>query len=282
VWTIPTIGTLVSSFRTRDAQRSSGWWTAVTSPLDTTQWTLDNYRVSLFATSPDGVNMGEAFVNSLVVTLPATVIPLLIAAFAAYAFTFMEWWGRDVLFLVFVGLLIVPGQLALVPLLRLYAAVGLTGSFLGMWLLYTAFGMPLAVYILRSSMSRLPREVVESARVDGAGHFTAFWRLVVPMSVPAFVSFATLQFVGVWGDLLMALLFLGRGENATATVALQLLHGQDINSPELIPSAAFVTIGLPVLAAMAFRGHVVRGLTLDPVTKPPAPAPRRSASGTDQ
>ena len=267
LWTIPLIGTLINSFRTRDAQRSTGWWTAIASPLDVTQWTLDNYQATLFTTSPDGVHMGQAFVNSLIVTLPATVIPILIAAFAAYAFTFMQWRGRDVLFVIFVCLLVVPNQVALVPLLKIYGAVGLTGTFLGVWLVHVAFGLPLAVFILRSYMSRLPRAVIECARVDGASHFTAFWRLVVPMSVPAFVSFAILQFVVVWGDLLMALLFLGRGENATATVALQSLHGQDIHSTELIPSAAVVTIFVPVLAAMALRNYVVRGLSSAAVTE---------------
>ena len=293
MWTIPVIGTLINSFRTRDAQRSTGWWTAIASPLDVTQWTLDNYQATLFTTSADGVHMGQAFVNSLIVTLPATVIPILIAAFAAYAFTFMQWRGRDVLFVLFVCLLVVPNQVALVPLLKIYGAVGLTGTFLGVWLVHVAFGMPLAVLILRSYMSRLPRAVIECARVDGASHFTAFWRLVVPMSVPAFVSFAILQFVVVWGDLLMALLFLGRGENATATVALQSLHGQDINGTELIPSAAVVTIFVPVLAAMALRNYVVRGLSSAAVTEviaracgvmlpapirrvgPAAPCPRR-------
>jgi alpha-glucoside transport system permease protein len=279
VWTIPVIGTLINSFRTRDAQRSTGWWTAIVSPLDVTQWTLDNYRVTLFTTSADGVNMGESFVNSLLVTLPATVIPLLIAAFAAYAFTFMEWRGRGALFMVFVCLLIVPAQVALVPLLKIYGAAGLTGTFLGMWLVHVAFGMPLAVYILRSYMSWLPRQVIECARVDGASHFTAFWRLVIPMSVPAFVSVAILQFVGVWGDLLIALLFLGRGENATATVALQSLHGQDISGTELIPSAAIVTVVVPVLAALALRNHVVRGLTSAAVTESGARPPQRPPSG---
>ena len=279
VWTIPVIGTLINSFRTRDAQQSTGWWTAIASPLDVTQWTLDNYRVTLFTTSGDGVHMGQAFLNSLIVALPATVIPILIAAFAAYAFTFMQWRGRGVLLVVFVCLLIVPNQVALVPLLKIYGAVGLTGTFLGVWLVHVAFGMPLAVYILRSYMSGLPKEVIESARVDGASHFTAFWRLVIPMSVPAFVSFAILQFVGVWGDLLVALLFLGRGENATATVALQSLHGQDINSTELIPSAALVTIVVPVLAALALRNYVVRGLTSAAVTEPRARPPQPPAGG---
>lgn len=140
LWTIPVIGLFINSFRTRDAQLNTGWWTAIANPLDFTAWTLNNYYVALFATSEDGVNMGQAFVNSLIVSVPASVVPILVAAFAAYAFTFMQWHGRDVVFLVFVALLVVPNQVALVPLLKLYAAVGLNGTFLAVWLVHIGSG----------------------------------------------------------------------------------------------------------------------------------------------
>ena len=261
LWMIPIVGELVNSFRTRDAQQSTGWWTALANPFDVTQWTLDNYAISLFTTSRDGVNIGQALVNSFVVTVPASVIPILVAAFAAYAFTFMRWRGRDYVYLVFVGLLLVPSQVALVPLLKLYNAVGINGTFLAVWLVHVGFGMPLAVVILRNHMSRLPTAVVESAQIDGASHFTTFWRLVVPMSVPAFAAFATLQFLWVWNDLLLALLFLGRGDNAPVTLALQGLLGQDINSTELIPAAAMVAVFVPVLVLLLLQRYLIRGVS---------------------
>jgi alpha-glucoside transport system permease protein len=261
LWMIPIIGELVDSFRTREAQQSTGWWTALANPLNVTQWTLDNYAVTLFTTSRDGVNIGQAFVNSFVVAVPASVLPILVAGFAAYAFTFMRWWGRDYVYLAFVGLLLVPSQVALVPLLKLYDMVGLNGTFVAVWLVHVGFGMPLAVVILRNHMWRLPRAVIESAQIDGASHFTMFWRLVVPMSVPAFAAFAIVQFLWVWNDLLLALLFLGRGDNAPVTLALQGLLGQDINSPELIPAAAMVAVFVPVVVLLLLQRYVIRGVS---------------------
>ena len=173
IWLIPVLGLLISSFRTRDAQFNSGWWTAIANPLEFTQWTVNNYA-QVLTTNDSGINMGQAFINSFIVTVPATVIPILIAAFAAYAFTFMEWKGRDLVFVIIVGLLVVPNQVALVPLLKLYSSLGLNGTFLAVWLAHIGFGMPLAVYILRNYMSSLPRAVIESAKIDGASHFTTF------------------------------------------------------------------------------------------------------------
>jgi alpha-glucoside transport system permease protein len=261
LWMIPIIGELVDSFRTREAQQSTGWWTALANPLNVTQWTLDNYAVTLFTTSRDGVNIGQAFVNSFVVAVPASVLPILVAGFAAYAFTFMRWWGRDYVYLAFVVLLLVPSQVALVPLLKLYDMVGLNGTFVAVWLVHVGFGMPLAVVILRNHMWRLPRAVIESAQIDGASHFTMFWRLVVPMSVPAFAAFAIVQFLWVWTDLLLALLFLGRGDNPPVTLALQGLLGQDINSPELIPAAAMVAVFVPVVVLLLLQRYVIRGVS---------------------
>ena len=261
LWMLPIVGELVNSFRTREAQQSTGWWTALATPLNVTQWTLDNYAIGLFTRSSDGVDIGQSLVNSFVVTVPASVLPILVAAFAAYAFTFMRWWGRDYAYLAVVGLLLVPSQVALVPLLRLYDMLGLNGTFLALWLVHIGFGMPLAVVILRNHMSRIPSAVIESAQIDGASHFTAFWRLVLPMSVPAFAAFGIVQFLWVWNDLLLALLFLGRGDNAPVTLALQGLLGQDINSPELIPSAAVVAVFLPVLVLVVLQRYVIRGVS---------------------
>jgi alpha-glucoside transport system permease protein len=260
LWMIPVIGLLISSFRTRDAQLSSGWWTAIANPLDFTQWTLSNYQ-QVLSENVTGINMGQAFINSFVVTVPATAIPILIAAFAAYAFTFMEWKGRDIVFIIVVGLLVVPNQVALVPLLKLYGSVGINGTFLAVWLAHIGFGMPLAIYILRNYMSSLPRAIIESAKIDGASHFTTFWRLIMPMSVPALASFAIFQFLWVWNDLLIALLFLGRGENTILTVALQGLQGQTGQGIELIPSAGFVTIIVPLIVFLSLQRFFIRGMT---------------------
>jgi alpha-glucoside transport system permease protein len=258
-WMIPVLGLLINSFRTRDEQFSSGWWTALANPFST-QWTIQNY-VNVLTDDTAGITMSQAFVNSLVVALPATVIPILIAAFAAYAFTFMEWRGRDIVFVIIVGLLVVPNQVALVPLLKLYGGLGINGTFLAVWLAHIGFGMPLAVYILRNYMSGLPRAVIESAKIDGASHFTTFWRLIVPMSTPALASFAIFQFLWVWNDLLVALLFLGRGENTVLTVALQGLQGQTGQGRELIPSAGFVTIIVPILVFLSLQRYFIRGMT---------------------
>ena len=204
--------------------------------------------------------MGQAFINSFVVTVPATIIPILIAAFAAYAFTFMEWRGRDIVFIIIVGLLVVPNQVALVPLLKLYGAVGLNGTFPAVWLAHIGFGMPLAIYILRNYMSTLPLAIIESAKIDGASHFTTFWRLIMPMSVPALASFAIFQFLWVWNDLLVALLFLGRGDNTILTVALQGLQGQTGAGPRAHPLRRIrhhlrPTDRLPVAAAVLHPRH---------------------------
>jgi alpha-glucoside transport system permease protein len=205
--------------------------------------------------------MGQAFVNSFIVTVPATVIPILIAAFAAYAFTFMQWRGRDIVFVIIVGLLVVPNQVALVPLLKIYGQVGLNGTFLAVWLAHIGFGMPLAVYILRNYMSGLPMAIIESAKIDGASHFTTFWRLIVPMSTPALASFAIFQFLWVWNDLLIALLFLGRGDNTIATVALQSLQSATGQGQELIAAAGFVTIIVPLIVFLSLQRYFIRGMT---------------------
>ncbi len=260
LWIVPVLGLLINSFRTRDAQFGSGWWSAIANPLDFTSWTVDNY-VRVLTTNDAGVNMGQAFVNSFIVTVPATVIPILIAAFAAYAFTFMQWKGRDIVFVVVVGLLVVPNQVALVPLLKLYGTVGLNGTFLAVWLAHIGFGMPLAVYILRNYMSGLPMAIIESAKIDGASHFTTFWRLIIPMSTPALASFAIFQFLWVWNDLLIALLFLGRGDNTILTVALQGLQGQTGQGRELIPAAGFVTIIVPLIVFLSLQRYFIRGMT---------------------
>jgi alpha-glucoside transport system permease protein len=255
LWLVPTIGIIVTSFRTPDAALSSGWWTVITSPLDFTQWTISNYRDAWDA------GMGNSFLNSFAVVLPATIIPIMIAAFAAYAFTFMEFPFRDTLFVTIVALLVVPNQVALVPLLRLYTNFNLTGQFAAVYLAHIGFGMPLAIYILRNYMSTLPKAVIESAKIDGASHFKTFWRLIVPMSVPALASFAIFQFLWTWNDLLIALLYLGPGDKAVVTVTVAGLVGQQNQGWQLLTAGAILSMVVPVAVFVSLQRYFVRGLT---------------------
>ncbi|MPY98796.1 MAG: ABC transporter permease subunit [Actinophytocola sp.] len=256
VWTIPTIGLLVTSGREPTVVSNSGWWSVLSSPLDFTQWTAQNYDEVLTAQG-----MGNAFLNSLVVTIPATVIPILVAAFAAYAFTFMKFPGRDVFFIVLVGLLVIPLQVAFIPLLQIFGEIGIVGTFPAVWLAHAAFGMPLAVYLLRNYMEGLPGEVIESAKVDGASHFVTFWRLIIPMSTPALAAYAIFQFLWVWNDLLVALIFLGPGENEVVTVNLSTLVGTLGSDWHLLTAAAFVTMIVPMIVFLSLQRYFVRGLT---------------------
>jgi alpha-glucoside transport system permease protein len=256
LWIIPVIGLLITSLREPDAANSSGWWTVFTSPLELTQLTLGNYGE--VATES---NMFRAFINSIAVTLPATIIPIMIAAFAAYAFSFMKFPGRDFLFILIVSLLVIPSQVALVPLLQIYGNFGLNGTFPAVWLAHIGFGMPLALYILRNYMSSLPKELVESAKIDGASHFTTFWRLIIPVSTPALASFAIFQFLWVWNDLLVALLFLGPGENEPMTVNLAGLLGAQGQGWHLITAGGFFTMAIPLLVFLSLQRYFVRGMT---------------------
>jgi alpha-glucoside transport system permease protein len=269
LWLIPTLGVLITSFRPEANVDTTGWWTVFAHPFGTAQWTFENYRAAL---TQQG--FGNAFLNSLAVTIPATVIPITIAAFAAYAFSWMDFRGRYVMFVTVVGLLVVPLQMALIPILRLYNQGGqfggyvvfpdldLVGSFLGVWIAHTAFGLPLAVYLLRNYIGSLPSEVIESAKIDGADHFTIFWRLIVPLSVPALAAFAIFQFLWVWNDLLVAYVFLGgTREVQVLTVALANLVGARGENWQLLTAAAFVSMTLPLLVFFSLQKYFVRGLT---------------------
>ncbi len=256
LWTLPTVGMFVSSFRTANEIRTTGWWTALIHPFEISQWTLENYVTVLNA---DG--MLNAFINSLIITIPATVIPITLAAFAAYAFAWMRFPGRDWLFAVVVGLLVVPLQMALIPVLRLYTDLELNGTFLGTWLAHTGFGLPLAIYLLYSYISQLPTELFESAFIDGASHFTAFTRLVLPLSVPAIASFAIFQFLWVWNDLLVALVFLGTNPDvAIVTARLSAMVGTKGEAWHLLTAGAFLTMIIPLIVFFSLQRYFVRGL----------------------
>ena len=269
LWTVPTLGVLISSFRPEALVDSTGWWTSLAHPFRGAEWTLENYRSAL---STGG--FGNAFLNSMAVAIPSTVIPVTVAAFAAYAFSWMDFRGRHLLFVLVVGLMVVPLQMALIPILRLYtggATLGgltiipdldLGGTFLGVWLAHTGFGLPLAVYLLRNYIGSLPSSIIESARIDGADHFTIFWRLIIPLSVPALAAFAIFQFLWVWNDLLISYVFLGGSrENRVLTIALADLVGSRGENWHLLTSAAFLSMALPLAVFFSLQRYFVRGLT---------------------
>jgi alpha-glucoside transport system permease protein len=255
LWTIPSMGLLVGSFLPASVATSTGWWTALFQPFQT-EWTLNNYTNVL-----GRGGMFEAFINSLIVTIPSTVIPITLAAFAAYAFAWVKFRGRAFLFAVVVGLLVVPLQMSLVPLLRIYQATELTGSFLGIWLAHTGFGLPLAIYLLYNYISQLPKDIFESAYIDGATPFSAFTRLVLPLSLPALASFAIFQFLWVWNDLLVALVFLGTTEDvAVMTIQMATLAGTRGEAIHLLTAAGFISMLLPIVVFLALQRFFVRGL----------------------
>jgi alpha-glucoside transport system permease protein len=241
----------------------------------TVNWnfTLDNYQQVLGGqdfkfTKSDGTiqivpgdNMIGAFMNSLAVAIPATVIPILIAAFGAYAFAWMKFPGRRAMFILVIALLVVPLQTALVPILRDYKALQLNGTFLAIWLAHTGFGLPLATYLLYNYISSLPREILESAFIDGASHFTVFTRLVLPLSVPALASFAIFQFLWVWNDYLVALIFLGGNpEFELVTQRMAAIVGSRGSEWHLLTAGAFVSMALPLLVFFSMQRFFVRGL----------------------
>jgi len=256
IWLIPTIGLLVNSFRPPEALTESGWWTAIFSP---SQFTLNNYAHVLAQS-----NISAGFVNSLFISIPATVIPIMVAAFAAYAFAWMKFPGRDILFVVVVGLLVVPLQSTFIPILTLYGPKGLNiaGSFLAVWLAHTGYGLPFAIYLLRNFMGELPREVFESAAIDGASPVTAFFRLALPMTVPAIAALAIFQFLFVWNDLLVALIYIGaqNPDNAPLTIVVSNLVSSLGGGWQYLAAAAFVTMALPLAGFLALQRYFVRGI----------------------
>ena len=271
IWTIPTAGILITSFRDSDATASSGWWTAFSNLKD---FTLGNYDEVLGGqrftvgtagggtAARRGASMGSAFLSSITVTLPAVIIPIFIAAAAAYAFAWMSFPGRKMLFAMVIALLVVPLQISLIPILRDYQKIGLNGTYLGIWLAHTGFGLPLATYILFNYISTIPRSILESAFIDGANHFTMFARLIIPLSIPALASFAIFQFIWVWNDLLVALVFLSGGGQMMEVVTVRLMNmaGTRGSDWHLLTAGAFVSMVLPLSVFLSLQKFFVKGL----------------------
>lgn len=257
LWLIPTVGLLISSFRDEESVKGTGWWTVFSNPFDFSQWTLENYREVL-----DANGLGTAFLNTFVVSIPATVLPIVAASFAAYAFAWMRFRGRDTLFALLIALLVVPIYVAFIPMLKLYGNLGLTGKFIAVWLAHTGFAMPLAVYLLRNYMGTLPNSIIESARIDGAGHYQIFWKLIMPLCTPVLAAFAILQFLWVWNDFLIALIFLGSSEeNQVIQQAMFRLIGDRGQEWQLLTAGAFVAIFVPLIVFFSLQRYFVRGLT---------------------
>jgi alpha-glucoside transport system permease protein len=251
IWLVPTIGLAITSIRPRDEIQSSGWWTT----FSDFNFTLHNYDLVL-----NNAKMGSSFVNSIIITVPSTLLPLFIGAMAAYAFSWIRFPFRDTIFLLIVALMVVPIQMALVPLLRLFRDFGVADWYVGIWLAHTAFGLPLAVFLLRNFFITLPRDLIEAARVDGASNMRIFMRVVLPLSVPALASYGIFQFLWVWNDLLMALVFISDSDLFPLTKRITELQGTYGAEYHLLASGAFLLMIVPLIVFFALQRYFVQGL----------------------
>jgi alpha-glucoside transport system permease protein len=251
IWLVPTVGLAVTSFRPRGDIQSSSWWSALTD----WSFTLHNYELVL-----DNAKMGPAFVSSLMITIPATILPLVIGSLAAYAFSWIAFPFRDTIFLIIVALMVVPIQMALVPLLILFRDFGIADWYVGIWLAHTAFGLPLCIFLLRNFFITLPRDLIEAARVDGASNLRIFWRVVLPLSVPALASFGIFQFLWVWNDLLMALIFVQNSDLWPLTIRINQMQSTYGIEWHLLSAGAFLLMIVPLIVFFALQRYFVQGL----------------------
>jgi alpha-glucoside transport system permease protein len=252
LWSVPTFGLFVASFRPGAATQSSGWWNGLVPPWS---FTLQNYQDVL---SAQGI--GQAFLNSLIIAIPGTILPVLVAAFAAYAFAWMHFPLRDWLFLAIVALLVVPIQMTLIPILSIFTGLGITGSYLAIWLAHTAYGLPFAVYLVRSFFGALPSDLMESARIDGASHLRVFANILMPLAVPSLASLVIFQFMWVWNDPLVALIFIGGGDRAPMTVTIANLVNSFGSNYQVLTAAAFISMALPLVVFFSLQRYFVRGI----------------------
>jgi alpha-glucoside transport system permease protein len=253
LWLTPAVGLLVSSFRPPQLVNQTGWWTALLPPY---QFTAANYVQVLNA-----YNMKRSFFNSVMITVPATVMPIMLAAYAAYALSWMRFAGRETLFMLIVALLVIPLQMTLIPVLRFFTHLGLSGTFPAVWLAHTAYGLPFAIYLLRNFVGALPADLMDAAAIDGAGPLAVFFRIIMPLTVPAIASLAIFQFLWAWNDLLVALIFLG---GAPRVAPLTVATGNLVNSLgqnwQLLTAAAFISMVLPMAIFFGLQRYFVRGI----------------------
>jgi len=256
LWLIPIIGLLITSFRSAQDVASSGWWTVFKDIFTSFRFTLRNYEVVI-----SRLGVGRAFLNSFIITIPSTLIPLAIALFAAYSLAWMRFFARTIIFMTLIALLVVPLQMSFIPILRIFNKSGLAGTFPGIWLAHSGYGLPLAIYMLYNSISGLPKELFDSASIDGASSFRTFLHIVLPLSVPIIASLAIFQFLWVWNDLLVALIYLG-GTPDVAPITLQISslvgsYGQDW---ELLTAAVFISIIPSLIVFFGLQRYFIRGI----------------------
>jgi alpha-glucoside transport system permease protein len=269
IWILPTVGLVVTAFRPQSDSVESGWWTAIVDPFHT-HWTAAAFG-QVFNSD---WNLGQGFMSTLAISVPATILPITFAAFAAYGFTFLEFRGREFWFSLIIALMVVPMQAAIVAVLKGFMAIDaflltipgneygdfhLSGEYPAGWIVHSAFAMPLAVYILRNYMMTLPNALIEAARIDGASHFQIFWRLVIPMSVPALASFAIFQFLWVWNDYFVAFLFVGN--HSVMTYSILSMLGQHGEGWQLVMAGCLVSVLVPLTVFFSLQRYFVRGLT---------------------
>lgn len=256
LWLIPTLGLLITSFRDPAAIAASGWWTVFPKLFSGGQFSLQNY-VSVVLKE----GFGRSFLNSLTISIPATLLSVFIASFAAFGFAWLRFVGRKYLFMMVVALMVIPLQMTFIPILPIYSKLGLAGTFPGIWLAHTAYGLPLTTYLVHNFMAAIPKDLFDSAAIDGATPLTTFWRIVMPISVPALASVFIFQFLWIWNDLLVALIYLGARPNV-APMTLKIANlvtnrGQDW---ELLTAAAFVSMALPLVVFFSLQRYFVRGI----------------------
>lgn len=260
LWLLPTVGLFITSLRAKGEAQTTGWWDVIFNPFSQ-NWDLSSYTTVLTENK-----LATSFISSMAVTIPATILPLLFAAYAAFGFTFLSFRGREFFFSVIIGLLVVPLQGALVPVLKMFISITdktgiqISGQYAAAWFVHSAFAMPLAIYILRNYMMTIPNTLIEAARMDGASNFTIFWRLVLPISVPALASFAIFQFLWVWNDYLIAFVFVGN-ERPVLTYTLLAMLGQYGEGWQAVAAGSFVSLSVPLLVFFTLQRYFVRGLT---------------------
>lgn len=260
IWLFPTVGLFVTSLREKTEAQRTGWWDILFHPFS------QNWDISAYSSVLSEKNLGTSFISSMAVTVPATILPLLFAAYAAFGFTFLKFKGREFYFSIIIGLLVVPLQGALVPVLKMFISftaktgIHISGQYAAAWFVHSAFAMPLAIYILRNYMMTIPNTLIEAARVDGASNFTIFWRLVLPISVPALASFAIFQFLWVWNDYLIAFVFIGN-QHPVLTYTLLSMLGQYGEGWQSVAAGSFISMSVPLLIFFSLQRYFVRGLT---------------------